>query len=74
MKPNKKFDCLEMKRQGAAIVYEEIKDMTIEEELAYWKAGTEKLRQRQKNLLNEVKGDRPSPDTIASSPTVAYSE
>jgi hypothetical protein len=58
MKPTKKFDCVEMKRRGAAIVYEKIKDMTIEEQLAYWKAGTEKLQQRQKNLLDEANCDR----------------
>jgi hypothetical protein len=54
MKPNKKFDCVEMKRRGAEAVYEKIKDMTPEEELAYWQAGTEKLRQKQKILQNQV--------------------
>ncbi len=42
----KTFDCVEMKRQGAARVYEEIKDMTLEEELEYWRRATEVLRKQ----------------------------
>jgi hypothetical protein len=33
----KTFDCVEMKRRGAALIYEKIKDMTIDEQVAYWK-------------------------------------
>ncbi len=32
----KTFDCVEMKRKAQEIIYEEIKNMTIEEELKYW--------------------------------------
>ncbi len=32
----KPFDCVEMKRQAAAKIYERIKTMTIEEELRFW--------------------------------------
>jgi hypothetical protein len=33
----KAFDCVEMKRTIQAQIYEEIKDLTPEEELAYWR-------------------------------------
>jgi len=33
----KTFDCVQMKREGARRIYEQIKDMTRAEELAYWK-------------------------------------
>ena len=32
----KTFDCVEMMHRGGAAVYEKIKDMTFEEEVAYW--------------------------------------
>ena len=34
----KSFDCVEMMDRGALRIYEETKDMTVEEELAYWRA------------------------------------
>ena len=46
----KAFNCVQMKREGAARVYDLVKDMTIEEELAFWKKGTARLRRRQKAL------------------------
>lgn len=33
----KSFDCVEMMDRGALRIYEETKDMTVEEELAYWR-------------------------------------
>ena len=41
------FDCVEMKRQGAEKVQQELAEMTREEEIAFWQNGTEELRQRQ---------------------------
>lgn len=43
----KTFDCVEMKRRGAALVYEKLKNMSADEELAYWRRRTEELRQEQ---------------------------
>lgn len=34
----KNFDCVEMMHQGALRIYEETKGMTVEEELAFWRA------------------------------------
>ena len=47
----KTFDCVEMKRQGAKRLYENTKDMTPEEELAYWQEQSRRLRDEQKQLL-----------------------
>lgn len=43
MKTAKRFDCVRMKREGAERVQEEIRNMTREEELAYWQQGTREL-------------------------------
>ena len=44
----KTFDCVEMMHQGAERVRQEIRGMTQEEELAYWRQQTEALRQLQR--------------------------
>ena len=46
----KTFDCVEMKRQGAGKVQQELAGMTLEEEIAFWQSGTEQLRQRQRQI------------------------
>ena len=40
----KDFDCVEMKHKGAQQVYEATKDMTVEEEVEYWRKRTEEAR------------------------------
>lgn len=40
-KTAKQFDCVEMKRQAQARIYEEIKDMTSEQRIEYWRRGAE---------------------------------
>jgi len=44
----KTFDCVEMKREGARRIYEMTKDMTLEQELAFWRRKTAQLRHRQR--------------------------
>jgi hypothetical protein len=60
----KTFDCVEMKRKGAEYVYNIIKDMTPEEEVAYWRQQTETMRQRQATLRARNQSDQKT-----SSPT-----
>jgi len=50
-KPKKKkdFDCVDMQDQAALRIYEETKDMTIEEELAYWRRVGEAWDREQQN-------------------------
>lgn len=51
MKTKKKsFDCVEMMHEGALRIYEETKDMTEEEELAYWERKNQEMRQRYPRL------------------------
>ena len=50
MKAKKRFDCVEMQHQGGNAIYEVIKDMTREEQLAYWARRTEALRKKQEAL------------------------
>ena len=46
----KKFDCVQMKRTGAAKVARRILGMTRKEELAFWAEGTRKLVASQKKM------------------------
>lgn len=42
----KTFDCVEMKRQAARRIYEELKDKTVEEQVEYWRKGTEIMKKQ----------------------------
>ena len=46
----KKFDCVQMKRQGAAKVREQTATLTKEQELRFWQERSQYLRQRQAAL------------------------
>jgi len=41
---NKEFDCVEMMHRGAQKVQRQIKGMTLEQEMAYWKERSGILR------------------------------
>ena len=43
----KTFDCVEMKRQGALRLHARLKDMTIEQQIEYWRQQSDLMRQRQ---------------------------
>lgn len=51
----KTFDCVEMKHRGAERVMARLKGMTLEEQVAYWKRGTEELRKLQKAKSKRTK-------------------
>jgi len=40
----KSFDCVEMKRKGAAMVLKRLRGMSEKEQLEYWHKRTEELR------------------------------
>lgn len=42
---NKRFDCVEMKHKGAERVNQAIAGFSKEQQLAYWRRGSETLRQ-----------------------------
>lgn len=50
---NKKFDCVEMKRQGAQKVFEKTSKMTKQEELRFWQERSQMLRQVQKSSCSQ---------------------
>ena len=39
----KTFDCVEMKRRGAALIHEEIKNLTLDQKVAYWERANEEF-------------------------------
>lgn len=49
-KTKKSFDCVEMMHEGALRIYEKTKDMTEEEELAYWRERNEEARRKHPRL------------------------
>lgn len=47
----KAFDCVEMKRRGAERVLRQTRELSLEEEIAYWCQRTQDLRQRREAKL-----------------------
>lgn len=51
---NKKFDCVEMKRKSQELIYSEIRNMTVAEELEFWKKGTVNLKKRRDSIMKNT--------------------
>lgn len=49
----KTFDCVKMKHRGAQNIKAQLKDMTTEEELAYWQKRSQVLRQHQEMVKKQ---------------------
>ncbi|HOZ46858.1 MAG TPA: hypothetical protein PLO37_02900 [Candidatus Hydrogenedentes bacterium] len=49
-KTDSHVDCVEMMHEGALRIYEETKNMTEEEELAYWQRQNEEARRKHPRL------------------------
>lgn len=47
---NKEFDCVKMKRKGAAILKKKLAGLTLEEELKFWQKRTNELKKEQQKL------------------------
>ena len=56
----KTFDCVEMKRSGAASVQKAIAGMSPQQELQYWRDQTERLRKRQRAVQSGKRSDHRS--------------
>ncbi len=56
----KTFDCVEMKRRGAARVQEAIAGMAPQQESQYWRDQTERLRKRQRAAQSGKRSDHHS--------------
>ena len=50
----KKFDCVQMKRLGAAKVHEQTATLTKEQELAFWQERSQHLRRHQEALTRHT--------------------
>lgn len=50
----KQFDCVEMKRLSSEKIYEDIKNMKIKEELAYWQQATKELEKLQNQFTQKI--------------------
>jgi len=62
----KTFDCVEMKRRGAAQIHEETKNLSFDEKVAYWQNLNEKARAAQQRAIEKrdaesEAGERQSP-------------
>jgi hypothetical protein len=57
---NKSFDCVEMKRKGAEVIYQKVASLSIEQQLEYWRKGSDSLRKQMKPTKHVEKelGDR----------------
>lgn len=51
----KTFDCVEMKRRGAARIFERTRNMTLEEKTDYWRRRSQTFRSEQERLNSEAK-------------------
>lgn len=51
----KTFDCVEMKRRGAARIYEQTKNMTLGQKIDYWRRRSQAFRSEQERLISEAK-------------------
>lgn len=53
-RPEKKtFDCVEMMHRGAAVVQKELEGKSLEEQVTYWREGTQALLKRQAELRKQ---------------------
>ena len=50
---NKSFGCVEMKRKGAEAVYQKVANLSIEQQLEYWRKGSTSLRQQMQPAIDK---------------------
>jgi len=51
----KAFDCVQMKRSGADLVRKQLQGKSFQQQLEYWKKGTEDLKKLQKQARERVR-------------------
>jgi hypothetical protein len=57
---NKSFDCVEFQDRAGERIYEQIKGMTIQEQLEFWRKQTEILRRNQQAARGQMAGVQPN--------------
>jgi hypothetical protein len=53
---NKSFDCVEMKRKGAEVIYQKVASLSVEQQLEYWRKGSDSLRKQMKPVKEVGRG------------------
>ena len=51
----KTFDCVEMKRRGAARIHERLKNMTLLQKIDYWHRRSQAFHSDQEQAVSEAK-------------------
>lgn len=51
----KTFDCVEMKRKGAEVVYQKVAGLNREQQLEYWRRGSLALREEMQRAAEKDK-------------------
>ena len=51
MAKKKTFDCIAMKERSEKVIYERLKGMSLDEQIAYWKTRSDELRRRREAAL-----------------------
>jgi hypothetical protein len=55
----KTFDCVEMKRGAAQRIHEELKGLSLQEKVDYWRHRSQQLREAQEEPRNSGESRRP---------------
>ena len=61
MKKNKRFDCVEMKRNGALKIHEQLEGRSFEEQVEYWRKRAEEFRRNDPASKNSRKQPQAQP-------------
>ena len=56
----KTFDCVEMKRKGAARIYEATKDLSFDEQVEYWRRRSDEFRRQRRERQAQTEGSASS--------------
>ena len=56
----KTFDCVEMKRKGAARIYEATKDLSFHEQVEHWRRRSDEFRRLRRQRQIQAEGPAPS--------------
>jgi hypothetical protein len=52
----KTFDCVEMKRQAALRIHERLKDLTVEQQIEYWRQRSAEFQRDHERLRAQAGG------------------
>ena len=62
------FDAVALQHEGAQRIYEETKDMTLEQELAYWRVHADALLEEQRTLREAARLTEQGEELVEQAP------